>query len=86
MADVVQDRARPTELPTADMQVVRESTARPGRVKLTGEGGLLGRLTEIVARGALEGEMMTISAMASTTRACRDGGNFPNGHREDGAY
>ena len=28
MTDVIQDRARPTELPTADMQVVRESTAR----------------------------------------------------------
>ncbi len=45
------------ELPAADEQLLRELTerARSNGLKLTGEGGLLGRLTE----------MMTISAMAA---------------------
>jgi hypothetical protein len=46
-------------LPTADEQLLRELTerARTGGLKLTGEGGLLGKLTKIVVEGALEGEL-----------------------------
>lgn len=47
------------ELPAADEQLLRELTerARTGGLKLTGEGGLLGRLTKMVVEGALEGEL-----------------------------
>src|SRR5271170_2043860 len=47
------------ELSAADEQLLRELTerARAGGLKLTGEGGLLGRLTKMVVEGALEGEM-----------------------------
>ena len=50
--------------------MLRELTerARTGGLKLTGEGGLLGRLTKMVIEGALEGSWMIISAMASMTR------------------
>jgi len=53
-----QDQDGP-ELPAADEQLLRELTerAREGGLKLTGEGGLLGRLTKMVVEGALEGEM-----------------------------
>ncbi len=58
--DVTEDRdhAEP-ELSAADEQVLRELTerARTGGLKLTGEGGLLGRLTKMVIEGALEGEL-----------------------------
>ena len=45
-------------LAAADEQLLKELTerARTGGVKLTGEGGLLGKLTKMVAGGALEGE------------------------------
>ena len=42
--------------------------ARAGGLQLTGEGGLLGKLTKMVIEGALEGSWTTISAMASTMR------------------
>ena len=47
------------ELSAADEQLLRELTerARTGGLKLTGEGGLLGRLTKMVIEGALEGEL-----------------------------
>jgi putative transposase len=47
------------ELSAADEQVLRELTerARTGGLRLTGEGGLLGRLTKMVIEGALEGEL-----------------------------
>jgi len=43
----------PVELPAADEQVLRELTerARAGGLKLTGEGGLLGKLTKMVIEG-----------------------------------
>ena len=46
-------------LSAADEQVLRELTerARTGGLKLTGEGGLLGKLTKMVIEGALEGEL-----------------------------
>jgi hypothetical protein len=47
------------ELSAADEQLLRELTerARTGGLKMTGEGGLLGRLTRMVVEGALEGEL-----------------------------
>jgi putative transposase len=60
MTDVTQDRDQDgTELSAADEQLLRELTerARTGGLKLTGEGGLLGKLTKMVVEGALEGEM-----------------------------
>jgi len=53
-----QDQDGP-ELSAADEQLLRELTerAREGGLKLTGEGGLLGKLTKMVVEGALEGEL-----------------------------
>ena len=71
MTDVTENRGQAgAELSAADEQVLRELTerARAGGLKLTGEGGLLGRLTKMVIEGALEGELVIISATASTTR------------------
>jgi putative transposase len=53
-----QDQGR-AGLSAADEQLLRELTerARTGGVKLTGEGGLLGRLTKMVVEGAREGEL-----------------------------
>ena len=47
------------ELSAADEQLLRELTerARTGGSKMTGEGGLLGKLTKMVVEGALEGEL-----------------------------
>ena len=64
-----QDR-EPAELSAADEQLLRELTerARTGGLQLTGEGGLLGKLTKMVVEGALEGELMITSVMPGTTR------------------
>jgi putative transposase len=55
--------------------------ARADGLKLTGEGRLLGRLTKIVAGGALEGEMDDHLGYSKHDPAGRDGGNSRNGHR-----
>lgn len=50
MTDVIEDRGQAgAELSAADEQVLRELTerARAGGLRLTGEGGLLGRLTKM---------------------------------------
>jgi hypothetical protein len=54
--DRSQDEA---ELSAADEQLLRELTerARTGGLKLTGEGGLLGKLTKMVIDGALDDHM-----------------------------
>ena len=60
MTDVTQDQGQDgPELSAADEQVLLELTerARTGGLKLTGQGGLLGRLTKMVVEGALEGEL-----------------------------
>ena len=60
MTDVTTDRGQDeAELSAADEQLLRELTerARTGGLKLTGEGGLLGKLTKMVIEGALEGEL-----------------------------
>src|SRR5689334_229192 len=71
------------QLSAADEQVLRELTerARTGGLKLTGEGGLLGRLTKMVVEGALEGELDDHLGYEKHDPAGRDGGNSRNGHR-----
>ena len=75
-----QDEAR---LSAADEQVLRELTerARAGGLKLTGEGGLLGKLTKMVVEGALEGELGDHLGYEKNDPAGRNGGNSRNGHR-----
>jgi len=84
MTDVTQDRDQDgTELSAADEQLLRELTerARSGGLKLTGEGGLLGRLTKMVVEGALEGEMDDHLGYSKHDPAGRNGGNSRNGYR-----
>src|SRR5579875_1929367 len=84
MTDVTTDAAQePMALSAADEQLLRELTerARAGGLKLTGEGGLLGRLTKMVVEGALEGELDDHLGYPKHDPAGRDGGNSRNGHR-----
>ena len=71
------------ELSAADEQLLRELTerARTGGLKLTGEGGLLGKLTKMVVEGALEGELDDHLGYEKNDSAGRNGGNSRNGHR-----
>src|ERR1700756_4572053 len=71
------------ELSAADEQVLCELTerARAGGLKLTGEGGLLGKLTKMVVEGALEGELDDYLGYGKHDPEGRDGGNSRNGHR-----
>src|SRR5690348_8219116 len=73
----------PVELSAADEQVLRELTerARAGGLQLTGEGGLLGKLTRMVIEGALEGELDDHLGYGKHDAVGRDGGNSRNGHR-----
>ena len=84
MTDVTTDQVRDeVELSAADEQLVRELTerARTGGLKLTGEGGLLGKLTKMVIEGALEGELDDHLGYAKHDPEGRDGGNSRNGRR-----
>ena len=73
----------PAVLSAADEQLLRELTerARVGGLKLTGEGGLLGKLTKMVIEGALEGELDDHLGYGKHDPVGRDGGNSRNGHR-----
>ena len=66
-----------------DEQLVRQLAGRAeaAGLSLTGEGGLLQRLTKIVLEGALEGEMDTHLGYARHERAGGDHGNARNGRR-----
>jgi Transposase, Mutator family len=82
MTDVTQDRDQAgAGLSAADEQVLRELTerARAGGLKLTGEGGLLGKLTKMVIEGALEGELDDHLGYGKHDPEGRDGGNSRNG-------
>jgi len=61
VTDVTADNGQePTELSVqADEQVLRELSerARPGGLRLTGEGRPLGKVTRMVVEGAVKGEM-----------------------------
>src|SRR6266480_108185 len=84
MTDVTQGRDQAgAELSAADEQLLRELTerARTGGLKLTGEGGLLGKLTKMVIEGALEGELDDHLGYAKHDPEGRDGGNSRNGYR-----
>jgi putative transposase len=84
MTDVTTDQVRDeVKLSAADEQLVRELTerARTGGLKLTGEGGLLGKLTKMVIEGALEGELDDHLGYARHDPDGRDGGNSRNGRR-----
>ena len=84
MTDVMngQDQERP-ELTAADEQLLRELTerARTGGLKLTGEGGLLGKLTKMVIEGALEGELDDHLGYPKHDPEGRNSGNSRNGYR-----
>src|SRR5580693_7818896 len=66
-----------------DEQLVRQLAGRAeaAGLSLTGEGGLLARLTKIVLEGALEGEMDAHLGYARHERAGGEGGNSRNGRR-----
>ena len=84
MTDVTTDQDQePVELSAADEQLLRKLTerARTGGLKLTGEGGLLGKLTKMVVEGALEGELDDHLGYKKDDPAGRNGGNSRNGHR-----
>ena len=84
MTEVTRDRDRAElKLSAADEQLVRELTerARADGLKLTGAGGLLGKLTKMVIEGALEGELDDHLGYAKHDPAGRDGGNSRNGYR-----
>jgi putative transposase len=55
--------------------------ARAEGLKLTGEGGLLARLTKVVVESALEGEMDDHLGYGKHDPAVRNGGNSRNGTR-----
>ena len=82
MTDVTKDQDQAElELSAADEQLVRELTerARAGGLRLTGEGGLLGKLTKMVIEGALEGELDDHLGYARHDPDGRDGGNSRRG-------
>src|ERR1700751_5925984 len=84
MTDLTTDQDQvQLELSAADEQLVRELTerARAGGLKLTGEGGLLGKLTKMVIEGALEGELDDHLGYGKHDPEGRDGGNSRNGRR-----
>ena len=84
MTDVTTGNGQaPVELSAADEQVLRELTerARTGGLRLTGEGGLLGKLTKMVVEGALEGELDDHLGYGRHDPAGRNGSNSRNGHR-----
>jgi putative transposase len=83
VTDVTTGEITGPALSAAEEQLLRELTerARAGGLKLTGEGGLLGKLTKMVIEGALEGEMDDHLGYARHDPAGRDGGNSRNGHR-----
>ena len=84
MTDMTTDQGHDgAQLSAADEQVLRELTerARAGGLQLTGEGGLLGKLTKMVVEGALEGELDDHLGYDKHDPAGRDSGNSRNGHR-----
>jgi putative transposase len=68
---------------SSDEQLVRQlvDRARAEGLTLTGDGGLLGRLTKMVVESALEGEMDDHLGYGKHDPAGRNGGNSRNGTR-----
>jgi len=75
--------AVPDEFDAVDEQLVEQLTdrARSQGLELTGEGGLLARLTKRVVDSALEGELDDHLDYAKHDAGGRDGGNPLNGTR-----
>jgi hypothetical protein len=73
----------PAQVAGTDADLVRElaERARAEGLRLTGEGGLLGRLTKLVVESALEGEMDDHLGYEKHDPAGRNGGNSRNGYR-----
>jgi transposase-like protein len=67
----------------SDDQLIRQlaARARTEGLKLTGEGGLLTRLTKVVIESAMEGEMDDHLGYGKHDPAGRNGGNSRNGTR-----
>ena len=82
MTDVTMDVSAES-VEGSDEQLVRQlvDRARAEGLKLTGEGGLLGRLTKVVVESALEGEMDDCLGYGKHDPAGRSGGNSRNGTR-----
>src|SRR3982074_3889959 len=74
---------RANGLVDVDEQLVRQlaERARADGLKLTGEGGLLARLTKRVVESSLEGELDDHLGYGKHDAAGRDGGNSRNGRR-----
>lgn len=88
MTDVISEAkaeadGEPVPADALDEQLVRQLSerARAEGLRLTGEGGLLSRLTKMVVESALEGEMEDHLGYARHDPAGRDGGNSRNGTR-----
>lgn len=88
MTDVISEAraeavVEPVPADAVDEQLVRQlgERARAEGLRLTGEGGLLSRLTKMVVESALEGEMEDHLGYARHDPAGRDGGNSRNGTR-----
>ena len=82
MTTVTKDvSAEPTDV--LDDQLVRQlaARARAEGLRLTGESGLLARLTTVVVESALEGEMDDHLGYGKHDPAGRNGGNSRNGTR-----
>ncbi len=84
MTDVTEDRGQAgAELSAADELELTERARSPG-LKLTGEGGLLGRLTEMVvedgflsfARGIAPGHVFAAIRDADPLEDCQHRGNL----------
>jgi putative transposase len=82
-AVVVEDQARAAVAGMPDQELIDQlaGRARSQGLRLTGEGGLLGKLTKMVIESALEGEMVDHLGYAKHQPAGRDGGNSRNGTR-----
>ncbi len=82
MTDVKTDGAAAAGLAAMDEQIQQlADLARVEGLQLTGEGGLLGRLTKRVTEAALEGEMDDHLGYSKHDPAGRDGENSRNGKR-----
>jgi transposase-like protein len=80
---VGEESAGADELDAVDEQLIARlaGRARAGGLQLTGEGGLLARLTKRLVESALEGEITDHLGYDRHDAAGRDGRNSRNGHR-----
>jgi putative transposase len=69
-------------LPEGDLIRQLADRARAEGLELTGENGLLGRLTKVIVESALEGEMTDHLGYGKHDPEGRNGGNSRNGYRE----